>query len=141
VGEYLMPRGKPVRTDRARERFLETLRLSCNVSAAARAAGIGRATAYQWRESDPEFAAQWKDAEDEAVDNLEQVAWERATDGGSDRMMEILLKGHRPEKYAKTVIAGDRENPLTHEHRVDLSGAPEEVIRYLAGQKLPNEGS
>ncbi len=56
-------------------------------------------------------------------------------------MMEILLKGHRPEKYAKTVIAGDRENPLTHEHRVDLSGAPEEVIRYLAGQKLPNEGS
>ena len=96
-----MPKGKPARTDRARELFLDTLRLSCNVSASARAAGIGRATAYQWRDADPDFAEAWKEAESEAVDSLEQVAWDRATDGQSDRMLEILLKGHRPERYVE----------------------------------------
>lgn len=131
-----MPRGKSVRTDRARAMFLDTLRASCNVSAACRAAGIGRASAYQWRDSDAEFARDWKDAEDEAVDGLEQAAWDRAVDG-SDRMMEILLKGHRPEKYAKTVIAGDRDNPLTHQHRLDLTDAPDDVLRYLADKTLP----
>lgn len=86
------------RTDRARETFLATLRETCNVSEAARAAKIGRRTAYDWRDADEEFAAAWDDAEDEAVDALEMRARERALDN-SDRMMEILLKAHRPDKY------------------------------------------
>lgn len=87
------------RTNRARAKFIEVLRDTCNVSAAARAAGIGRRTVYEWRDADPEFAAAWAEAEEEAVDKLEEVARERATEGGSDRMLEILLKAHRPEKY------------------------------------------
>ncbi|MBU0781005.1 MAG: hypothetical protein KKC72_13305 [Alphaproteobacteria bacterium] len=86
------------RTDRARETFLATLRETCNVSAAARAAKIGRSTAYDWRDADEAFAAAWDDAEEEAVDALEMRARERALDN-SDRMMEILLKAHRPDKY------------------------------------------
>lgn len=125
-----------VSTDRARATFIEVLRQSCNVSAAARAAGVDRKTPYNWRDADPAFAEAWKQAEDEAVDGLEQAAWDRAVDG-SDRMMEILLKGHRPEKYAKTVIAGDRDNPLTHQHRLDLTDAPDDVLRYLADKTLP----
>ena len=82
------------RTDRARETFLATLRETCNVSAAARAAKIGRSTAYDWRDADEAFAAAWDDAEEEAVDALEMRARERALDN-SDRMMEILLKAHR----------------------------------------------
>lgn len=96
-----MPRGKPARTDRARDRFLKTLAEQCNVSASCRSAGIGRATAYQWRDDDPDFALAWKDAEDDAADRLEQIAWERADAGKSDRMLEILLKGHKPEKYTE----------------------------------------
>lgn len=88
------------RTDRARETFLDTLRETCNVSEAARAAGIGRRTAYDWRDADEAFAAEWDDAEDEAIDKLEKVARDRAIDG-SDRMMEILLKAHRPDKYVE----------------------------------------
>lgn len=84
---------------RAQEKFLKVLRVSCNVTGACRAAKIGRRTAYDWREADPDFAAAWKDAEEEAADTLEQVAWKRATEGQSDRLMEILLKGHRPERY------------------------------------------
>lgn len=91
---------RTVRTDRAREAFLTTLRETCNVSAAARAANIGRQRAYEWREADPTFAAAWDDAEEEAVDALELKARERAIDG-SDRMMEILLKAHRPDKYVE----------------------------------------
>lgn len=86
------------RTDRARATFLETLRETGNVSAAARAASIGRRTAYDWREADPAFAESWEEAEEEAIDKLEEVARARAIDN-SDRMLEILLKAHRPEKY------------------------------------------
>ncbi len=105
-----------VRTDEARETFLATLAAACNVTAACRAAGICRQTAYQWREDDKAFAEAWKGALEEAVDGLEKEAWRRAVEGVdrpivyqgavtgtyreySDRMMEILLKAHRPEKY------------------------------------------
>lgn len=104
------PPPRTIRTDRARAEatFLEQLRLTCNVSHAARSAGIGRRTAYDWRDADPEFAAAWDEAEEEAIDALELAARERAIDG-SDRMMEILLKAHRPEKYVdklKTELTG-----------------------------------
>lgn len=39
----------------------------------------------------------------------------------------------------KTIIAGDREAPITHEHRVDLTGAPDDVLRYMAGQTHHSE--
>lgn len=92
-----MPRGKSVRTDRARATFLRTLEETCNVAGSARAAGFSRSAAYDWKDSDPAFAADWKHAEEAAADKLEEVAFTRATTGQSDRMLEILLKGHRPK--------------------------------------------
>jgi hypothetical protein len=108
---------KTIRTDRAREDFLTALRKSCNVSASCRAAGIARSAAYAWRNEDEQFAAEWADAEGEAVDDLEGVAYARAMAGESDRMVEILLKGHRPERYAppakvKHVGGDDGDNPI-----------------------------
>ncbi len=112
-----MARGVPtVRTEKARETFLEALTNTCNVTDACKAANIGRQTAYAWRESDEAFALAWAGALEEAVDALEKEAWRRAHDGTdkpivyqgvvtgtyreySDRLMEILLKAHRPEKY------------------------------------------
>lgn len=113
-----MVRGRSARTDRARDRFITTLSETCNVSEACRAAAIGRSTAYEWKDADPEFAALWKEAEEIAADRLEREAWRRAVEGVdkpvtfqgqitatykeySDRMLEILLKGHRPEKYTE----------------------------------------
>lgn len=113
---------RTVRTARARERFLTVLAERCNVSEAARAAGIGRTTAYEWREEEPDFAADWDAAEQTAADRLESEAWRRGVDGVdkpihyqgvlvgtmkeySDRMLEILLKGHRPEKYVDRIKA------------------------------------
>ena len=92
---------KTIRTDRAREAFISTLTSTCNVSAACRAAKIGRSAAYAWRKEDEGFAASWADAEAEAADNLEGVAYERAMSGQSDRLIEVLLKGHKPERYVE----------------------------------------
>jgi len=145
-----MARGRTVRPDRARETFLDVLRETCNVSEAARAAGIGRRTAYEWRAADPAFAEAWKEAEEIAADKLEREAWRRAVDGTdkpisfqgvitatykeySDRMLEILLKAHRPDKFverSKSEVTGPNGGPV----RIDLSGAPNEVLEWLAAQ-------
>ena len=103
-------------TDHAREVFLQTLRDTANVSAAARAANVNRRTVYVWRDETPEFAADWDEALEEATDTLEAEARRRALKGVakpvfykgeacgtvqeySDTLMTLLLKAHRPEKY------------------------------------------
>jgi hypothetical protein len=111
------PKRRSIRTDRARATFLETLRSTCNVSEAARSAGVGRRTVYDWRSADPEFAAAWDDAEAEAIDHLEGVVYRRAMAGHSDRLAEILLKGHRPERYVDRVrseITGRDGGPVEY---------------------------
>ena len=101
-------------TDRAKEKFLELVRATCNVSEAARAIGMARRSLYDARTRDSEFAQLWDVAVEEASDRLEGEAWRRAVEGWdepvffqgkvvgavrkySDRMLELLLKGHRPE--------------------------------------------
>jgi hypothetical protein len=120
---------RTARTDRAREAFLATLAETCNVSEAARAAKIGRRTAYEWRDDDPSFATAWDQAEQEAADKLEREAWRRAVEGTdkpvtfqgmitatykeySDRMLELLLKAHRPDKF-KERVANEHSGAVT----------------------------
>lgn len=108
------------RTDTREQKFLSVLRSTCNVTEAAKSAGVGRRTVYEWRDADPAFREQWDDAEQEAADRLEREAWRRAVDGVekpitfqgqitdryleySDRMLELLLKAHRPEKFKERV--------------------------------------
>lgn len=123
---------KTIRTDRAREAFIATLGESCNVSQACRAANISRSAAYAWRDEDPEFAAAWKEAEEQAADALEQVAWERATTDKSDRMLEILLKAHRPDKFVeKRLLGSDPNNPLPAAVTIDPTKLSTEALREL----------
>ena len=110
-------------TDSARTQFLEVLARTCNVTHAARTAGISRSRVYELRKEDAEFAADWQDAEETAIDALEGEARRRAYDGVdepvvyrgtistdekgqpvtvkrySDTLIIFLLKAHRPEKY------------------------------------------
>lgn len=96
--------------------FLDGLRTTGNVSAAARAAQICRSRVYECRHRDPGFAAAWTDALEEAADRLEMEAFRRAVEGigedrffkedvvgrvtrYSDRLLMFLLKARRPERF------------------------------------------
>lgn len=106
---------------RARDRFIRRLAESGNVADSCRKARLPQRTAYDLRKSDPEFAALWKEAEEISIDGLEDEARRRGVEGWdepvyqkgrkvgtikrhSDRMLEILLKGHRP-KFRENQVA------------------------------------
>jgi hypothetical protein len=97
-------------------KFIAHLAKTCNVSRAARLAKVGRKTAYEHRERDPKFAAEWDEALEIAVDALEYEMRRRAIEGCvepvfykgdecgsirrySDLLAIFLAKAHRPEKY------------------------------------------
>lgn len=68
-------------TSRRRAAFLKALSDTGNVSAAARAASASRSRAYQLKAADPDFAAEWTDALESAIDALDGEARRRALDG------------------------------------------------------------
>jgi hypothetical protein len=118
-------RASPIAQPGWKDRFIHALALIPNVAAACRAAGVSRQTAYKHKGEDPEFGAAWATALEESVDRLEQAAFERSVQGVprtyehvtynadgsvksrvvrtetvySDRMTEMLLKAHRPERF------------------------------------------
>ncbi|MDC9822989.1 hypothetical protein PRN20_04535 [Devosia sp. ZB163] len=87
----------------------------------------------------------WDEAEQEAADRLEREAWRRAAEGTkkpivykgkvtghyleySDRMLELLLKAHRPENYRERVsteVSGSKGDPIKIEvtHVLDAESA------------------
>lgn len=107
-------------TQKKREKFLEYYREIGIVRDAANLAGIDRTSVYRWINSDEEFAKQFKEAKEEAVEKLEREAIRRAAEGVekpvfykgeridivreySDNLLMFLLKGMKPEKYAERV--------------------------------------
>lgn len=130
-------------TKRRRTAFLDRLRASANVSAAARAAGLSRSSAYALRGRDPDFRAAWDEALEEALDDLEAELRRRAIEGVdkpvfyggkecgsvksySDTLGMFLLKSRRGEVFAET---GGR--PPTLEVERELSEAKEQLARKL----------
>lgn len=73
--------GGPALTEADRERFLEYLEETANVSLACKLVPVSRRHAYVWRDEDPEFAARWAAAVDRGTDALEDEAIRRAHEG------------------------------------------------------------
>ncbi len=61
--------------------FLSALADGATVGEATTEAGINRATAYRWKESDAEFAAAWDESLEEGTELLEREAVRRAVHG------------------------------------------------------------
>lgn len=141
-------------TPNAREAFFAAFEQRGNVTEAAKAIGIGRRRIYEVRESDPEFAARWKEAEQIAADTLEREAWRRAVEGVnkpimykgqvvehvteySDQLLERLLEAHRPEKYRRP-RDGDSGVNLTQNNTVIVGQLKQEFtieqLRAMAAQ-------
>ena len=124
--------------------FLAALSITANVTQSAKAVGISRRHAYRVQESDPEFAADWAEAMEEACDALEEEARNRAmgtyisykfTKSGdpiyhpltnepyaeravSDTLLILLLKAHRPDKFKDRSAV---ETTITDAPKYDLS--------------------
>ena len=120
--------------------FLKSFANSGNVSLAAKAAGITRAAAYAHRDKHTDFADEWAEAKDEAMDLLEAEALRRARRGVqepvyykgqvvghvrkySDTLLIFLLKGGLPEKYAERFRHGGQvghevQGEVDHKHTV-----------------------
>ena len=95
--------------------FLSAFRKCGNITSAARACGIDRSSHYQWL-AQAEYAEAFTHALDDATDELEAVARERAT-AGSDLLLIFLLKALRPKVYREKVEhTGPDGGPITIEH-------------------------
>jgi hypothetical protein len=109
------------RIDQKRAKFLARLVEGASIHAAATAAGIGRTTAYEWRDAEPEFAAAWDEAVEAGTDALEDEAIRRARSGVdepvyyqgekvgvvrrySDTLLIFMLKARRPDKFKERPV-------------------------------------
>lgn len=121
-----------VQVKKGQPEFLNALMDGASVSDAARKAGVGRQTVYDWRKADPDFALAWNQAVDIGTDALEDEAQRRGKDGVeepvyqggkqvgvvrkySDTLLIFLLKARRPNIYRERVsaeIGGPDGKPL-----------------------------
>jgi hypothetical protein len=103
-------------TPERQKEFLELFSKTGNCALSARAIGVNRNSIWYLRERDEAFDEDYKEAEAIALGLLEEEARRRALEGVerpiyqqgnlvgyervySDRMLEILLKAHDPQKY------------------------------------------
>ena len=108
----------PKITDEKRQEFIELLANTGNVSKCCQALNVSRNEMYRHRRENPEFAEQWEEARETAVELLEDEAWRRAFEGiekeiishktgfvigiekkYSDTLLMCLLQAHKPDKY------------------------------------------
>ena len=75
-------------TPAKRQQFIETLADTGNVTLAAEAIGMSRRQVYNVRETDQEFRAEWDDAIERSMDNLEHALRKRALDGVDEPVVQ-----------------------------------------------------
>jgi hypothetical protein len=106
-------KSKPAVSVKARAAFLEALAAGWSVTHAAERAGVARQRLYERRDADERFAAEWRVAEQQGTDALEDEARRRAVDGWEEpvyqrgelvghvrkydsRLLEFLLRARGP---------------------------------------------
>ena len=131
-------------TQRRRKAFLAHLRESGNVTAAAERSGVSRTGAYALRAGDDSFRADWDDAIESALDDLEAELRRRAIEGTektvfyggeavgsirnySDSLAMFLLRSRRPHVF------GDSAGKETDTDSQDSGAA---AVRQRLEEKL-----
>lgn len=127
--------------------FLDELRRTANISAAARAAGVSRKTAYWQRQNDPALREDWDHALEEALDDLEAELRRRAITGVekpvyyggkpcgsvtsySDALGMFLLRSRRPQIFTDGALNAD-------EGEREVASARDRLARLL-GESPPS---
>ena len=134
-----MREASPTNWTKAKEReFLSVLAETCNVTQAAREAGVSVSYAYKRRTSDAKFRAAWLEALSAAYQRLELVLLDRAfngteklvkrRDGTEERMLEYS------NQLGLTLLKMHRETAA--EANVEISTESADEIRERLIQKL-----
>jgi hypothetical protein len=146
VGEYKTLQHK-------KRTFLAAFAETGNISAASKLSGISRQAHYEWMESDPDYPAMFKAADQQAAEALETEARRRATKGTarpvfykgeecgtvqeySDTLLIFLLKGAMPDKYSERFQG-------VVDHNITVDSLPEadrraRLIDILSRRQLPS---
>ena len=107
---------RTVRTVEKDDAFFDALSNGAPVGDAAAAVGYARRSVYEWREAEPDFAARWETAINNAIERMEKEADRRGIDGTlrpvfyqgvecgqmreySDTLLIFRLKALRPDQY------------------------------------------
>ncbi len=122
-------------TTRRRTRFLEALAESCNISAAAREAGMDRSSAYDLKDRDPAFARGWKTALERAHADLEWHLLE-VSRKGVIRTELVIDPATQEKKHLKLI----HSYPLTVAFRLFLSHQVEVERFRAAGGTVQKSG-
>ncbi|HXJ42850.1 MAG TPA: hypothetical protein VNH18_26450 [Bryobacteraceae bacterium] len=133
---------------RARKQaFLAAMRQSGVIRVSAEAAGISSSTAGCWREWDPQFARDWDQAEQEAIDLIEARGTQLAMEGYTEpvwqagilvghvrkfdsRLIQFFLERRRREKYKR--VEGVEHSGSVGTINLDLT--PEEMTKAVSEQ-------
>lgn len=125
----------------SRERWLEVYSEKGTVTAACKAVGISRDTAYRYRKLEPDFAAAWDREEQAVTDVLEQTLVEVALDmkhPGQVRALEFALKSRRPTKYRESLKI---DGKVTHVSEQRLDDEIQEYLQREREAELAGEGA
>lgn len=98
------PAQKAQRTVINQQRFIKAYEQTYNVTTACQMVRIARTSVYDWLDEYPEFARMFAEVRQKFVDDLEAEAVRRALQG-SDRLIEFLLRSHRPALYGQHITA------------------------------------
>lgn len=127
-------------TSEKRQRFLDTLAVTCNVHIACAETGMSKAGVYQLRRRDPEFAGLWRDALLMGYDRLEERLLRAAGAGVNDvefgggdapetpfdaELALTLLRAHRP------TVEGRRKRRGGEIHRMSREEAEAALSKRL----------
>jgi hypothetical protein len=116
--------------DSRKKRFIAALTVQGTVYHAAQAAGVSRQTAYRWQREDPEFADQWAEARENAVDVVESTIYKQAV-GGNTLAAFFYLKAHRPIYRDRLNIDIEQVRGEIEERMAQLRANPDLLSRGL----------
>jgi hypothetical protein len=119
-----------IRTRKNRDAFLRIIAEGASVRAACQAIGIARAAAYEWREADPLFKADWDHAYNDGTDLFEDALRAAAAQSNITAIM-FALRSRRPEVYARKEDGSQSEFPAGGHNaliKIETDGNPQIYI-------------
>ena len=119
----------PEATAENKRALIKALSIGMGPGEAAEAIGIGRSTAFNWKQEDPAFSAKWEEARETAWDKLEGRLYDIGM-AGEVKAITDTLKARRPETWRET-----RSEPTLTTVKMTLEESKER-LRQL-GIELP----